>query len=178
MRWRRRGGRSHWVMSTTTRISAVSGCLSMSSWPGRTGGPKSHQARGVSAVPPCLAVSGLQIRLRMHGELASCRPPGACHWRTGYPLDPAKPSRTTSGAKSLDDTQVCCGCCTLVLHAASSSRRHTFGLAGGCQRRSAPDPGQTVRECLLASTAVGGDLYSLGYSVARPAIPAIAGQGD
>jgi hypothetical protein len=52
-------------MSTTTRISAVSGRLLMSSWPGQTGKPKSHQARGVSAVPPCLAPFRLQIRLRM-----------------------------------------------------------------------------------------------------------------
>lgn len=47
---RRHGSyRRRWVMSTTTRISAVSGRLLMSSWPGQTGRPKSHQARGVSA---------------------------------------------------------------------------------------------------------------------------------
>ena len=33
-----------------------------------------------------------------------------------------------------------------------------------------PDLGSTVRRCLLASTAVGGDCYSLGYSVAREAV--------
>jgi len=48
-------------MSTTARISAVSGRLLMSNWPGQTGRPKLHQARGVSAVPPCLAPSRLQI---------------------------------------------------------------------------------------------------------------------
>src|SRR5690349_6355733 len=40
----------------------------MSSWPGQTGRPKSHQARGVSAVLPCLAPSRLQIRLRMRNS--------------------------------------------------------------------------------------------------------------
>ena len=37
----------------------------MSRWPGQTGRRKSHQARGVSAVPPCPASSRLQIRLRL-----------------------------------------------------------------------------------------------------------------
>lgn len=35
------------------------------------------------------------------------------------------------------------------------------------QRPSTPELGETVRERPLASTAVGGDCYSLGYSVAR-----------
>jgi hypothetical protein len=39
-------------------------------------------------------------------------------------------------------------------------------LGEGCQRRSALDLGQTVRDCPWASTAVSGDRYSLGYSVA------------
>ena len=36
-----------------------------------------------------------------------------------------------------------------------------------CQRRSTPGLGQTVRGRLPVSTAVGGDCYSLGYSVAQ-----------
>ncbi len=36
-----------------------------------------------------------------------------------------------------------------------------------CQRCGVPDLGTTVRRCPLAFTAVGGDCYSLGYSVAR-----------
>ena len=35
----------------------------------------------------------------------------------------------------------------------------------GYQRHSVLDLGQTVRGCPLASTAVGGDCYSLRYSV-------------
>jgi len=57
------GGR--WVMSTTTRISAVPSRLLMLRWPRQTARPKTYQARGVSTVPPCLASSRLQIRLRM-----------------------------------------------------------------------------------------------------------------
>ena len=44
------------------------------------------------------------------------------------------------------------------------------GTDEGCQRRSASDLGQSVRECPLASTAAGGDCYSLG-SVAREPVP-------
>ena len=54
-----------WVMSTTTRISAVSGHLWMPRWPEQTSRRKSHRARSVSAVPPCLVPSRLQICLRM-----------------------------------------------------------------------------------------------------------------
>jgi hypothetical protein len=36
-----------------------------------------------------------------------------------------------------------------------------------CQRRNMPDLGQAIRGCLLASTAVGGDCYSLGYPALR-----------
>jgi len=37
------------------------------------------------------------------------------------------------------------------------------------QRYGMSDLGSTIRRCPLASTAVGGDCYSLGYSVARKA---------
>jgi hypothetical protein len=43
---------------------------------------------------------------------------------------------------------------------------------------SLPDLGSTVRRCPLASTAVGGDCYSLGYSVARDSMArAVVGYG-
>jgi hypothetical protein len=40
----------------------------------------------------------------------------------------------------------------------------------GCQGCGLPGLGSTVRRCPLTSTAVGGDCYSLGYSVAREAV--------
>jgi hypothetical protein len=40
----------------------------------------------------------------------------------------------------------------------------------GYQRCGMSDLGSTVRRCPLASTAVGGDCYSLGYSVARESV--------
>ena len=46
----------------------------------------------------------------------------------------------------------------------------------GYQRRSTPGLGQAVRGCPLASTAVGGDCYSLGYSAARGADPRAVAQ--
>src|SRR5215510_12664848 len=46
-------------------LRAVWDHLLKSNWPGQTGRSKSHQARGVSVVPLCLAPSRLQIRLRM-----------------------------------------------------------------------------------------------------------------
>ena len=36
-----------------------------------------------------------------------------------------------------------------------------------CQGGGLPDLGSTVRRCPLASSAVGGDSYSFGFSVAR-----------
>src|SRR5215831_13834465 len=51
-------------MSSAMFVSAVSGRLLVSNWPGHAGRPKSHQARGVSTVPPCLVMSRLQVRLQ------------------------------------------------------------------------------------------------------------------
>src|SRR5215831_727916 len=61
-----------WVMSSATLVSAVSGRLLVSNWPGHTGRPKSHQARGVSTVPPCLVMSRLQVRLQA-GRWSGCQ---------------------------------------------------------------------------------------------------------
>jgi hypothetical protein len=48
-----------WVMSHTTPVSAVSGCLKSPRWPRQTGGMKSFPALRTSVVPRCLAASGL-----------------------------------------------------------------------------------------------------------------------
>jgi hypothetical protein len=49
----------------------------------------------------------------------------------------------------------------------------------GYQRCGMSDLGSTVRRCPLASTAVGGDCYSLGYSVARESVSrAVANRDD
>src|SRR6266516_1414143 len=52
-------------MSTTTRVSAVSGRLLPMRWPRRTQNLQTCQTLPVSAVSPCLEASRLQIRLRM-----------------------------------------------------------------------------------------------------------------
>ena len=63
------------------------------------------------------------------------------------------------------------GCATAsglaVTEAASSSRSQ---LDADCQGGGMSDLGCTVRRCPLASTAVGDDCYSLGYSVARESV--------
>jgi hypothetical protein len=47
----------------------------------------------------------------------------------------------------------------------------------GCQGCGLPGLGSIVRRCPLASAAVGGDCYSLGYSVARESVALIRPRG-
>jgi hypothetical protein len=77
-----------------------------------------------------------------------------------------------------------CPRCALPAHRPAHRARNTSLLVPkpstgeGCQRRSALDPGQGVRECPLASTAVGGDCLSWLLSLIGPVASQTGGVGS
>jgi hypothetical protein len=73
---------------------------------------------------------------------------------------------------------------TTLDHAAVSNTIRIAGLfvpkpshGADCQRCRTPDLGTTVRQHPLASAVVGGDCYSLGYSVHVEPLPVVSVQG-
>jgi hypothetical protein len=86
----------------------------------------------------------------------------------------------------MEDSRRRCGCCTFVLHVASSSRSQVLAATASTAARLIW--GQTIRGCPLAFTVVGGDCYSVArepvswarlpgrhghYSVPAPAVTSV-----
>ena len=113
-------------MSTTTRISAVSRRLSISSCPGQAGRPKPHQARGVSgfpsrghrAPPPGMAALGPRAPAAVRSDHRSHVEPGGLGdrgrgdtlvRRARMELGPCPKRRPAAGKGRTMSALSCCG---------------------------------------------------------------------